>query len=84
MHVVGLCRLGQKGVDTASDTPVPVPGDVHMQDTGMDSTTVASIVAGKVITRLRTKSSMNTLYKRMRHAIGTAAKKCPPIYLTCV
>ena len=41
-----VCRLGQKGVDAASDSSAPAPDKVHVQDTGLESTTVASIVAG--------------------------------------
>ena len=43
------CRLGQKGVDTASDNPKPVPSGVHTQDSGFDSTFVASVVAGMLV-----------------------------------
>ncbi len=36
------------GVDTAADVPAPMPGAVHIQGSGLEDTTVASIAAGMV------------------------------------
>lgn len=44
--LLGVRRLGRKDANSASDAPMATPGDVHIQDTGLDSTTIAAIMAG--------------------------------------